>query len=210
MDTKMTIRVVIIEDDNIIRDGIASLLNDTEGIAVLAQYNSFDAAAQHLQADAPEVILLDIALPGTSGLDAIPSIKKLLPAVYIVMLSVYENGQAIFTALSNGASGYLTKNAGIAKIAEAIREVVQGGGPMSAGIARMVIQSFQKNPDTPLSPRETEVLEGIAGGKSRSRIAQELFVDVETIKTHIKKIYHKLNVNSREEALRVARESRII
>jgi len=206
----INIRVVLIEDDSTIREGIAWLLNNEEGITVVKQYHSFNDASSNLQEDAPDVILLDIALPGTNGIDAIPVIKKLLPVVHILILSVYENEQGIFRALSNGASGYLTKNSGTTKIAEAIREVMLGGGPMSAGIARMVIQSFRKNPETPLSKRETEVLEAIAEGKSRTRIAQELFVEVETIKTHIKKIYYKLNVNSREEALRVARQNRII
>jgi DNA-binding NarL/FixJ family response regulator len=206
----LNIRIVLIEDDSTIREGIAYLLNNTEGIAVVNQYSSFDDVQSQLPADEPDVVLLDIEMPGTSGVDAIPAIKKMLPAVHIIMLTVYENEQTIFKALSNGASGYLTKNYDTPKIADAIREVMQGGGPMSAGIARLVIKSFQKNPESPLSKRETEVLEAIAEGKSRSKIAKDMFVDLETVKTHIKKIYYKLNVNSREEALRVAKQSRII
>lgn len=208
--TDLNIRIVLIEDDSTIREGIAYLLNNTEGVTVVNQYNSFDDVQSFLPADEPDVVLLDIELPGTSGIDAIPVIKKMLPGVHIIMLTVYENEQTIFKALSNGASGYLTKNYDTARIADAIREVMQGGGPMSAGIARLVIKSFQKNLETPLSKRETEVLEGIAQGKSRSKIAKELFVDLETVKTHIKKIYYKLNVNSREEALKVAKQTRII
>ena len=206
----MDIRIVLIEDDATIRGGIAYLINSIEGYKVVAQYNSFDEAKPLLAGDEPDVVLLDIELPGTNGVNAIPIIKKLVPAVSIIMLTVYENEQVIFKALSNGASGYLTKNVDSAKIIEAIREVMEGGGPMSAGIARMVIKSFQKNIDTPLSKRETEVLEGISEGKSRSKIAKELFVDLETVKTHIKNIYNKLNVNSKEEALKVARETKLI
>ena len=206
----MDIRIVLIEDDATIRGGIAYLLDNADGYKVVGQYSSFDDARLHLASDGPDVILLDIELPGINGINAIPLIKKLVPPVYIIMLTVYENEQTIFKALNNGASGYLTKNINTDKIIEAIREVMDGGGPMSAGIARLVIRSFQKNINTPLSKRETEVLESIAEGKSRSKIAKELFIDLETVKTHIKNIYNKLNVNSREEALKVARETKII
>jgi len=204
------VRIVLIEDDATIREGIAYLINSIEGYTVVAQYTSFDEAKPTLAADEPDVILLDVELPGTNGVNAIPLIKKLVPGVYIIMLTVYENEQVIFKALSNGASGYLTKNIDSTRIIEAVREVMEGGGPMSAGIARLVIKSFQKNLNTPLSRRETEVLESIAEGKSRSKIAKELFVDLETVKTHIKNIYNKLNVNSKEEALKVAREIKLI
>lgn len=206
----MDIRIVLIEDDSTIREGISYLINNAEGFKVVGQYSSFDDAKLHLADDEPDVLLLDIELPGINGINAIPLVKKIVPGIYIIMLTVYENEQTIFKALSNGASGYLTKNINAAKIIEAIREVMDGGGPMSAGIARLVIRSFQKNINTPLSKRETEVLEGIAEGKSRSKIAKELFIDLETVKTHIKNIYNKLNVNSKEEALKVARETKLI
>lgn len=206
----MSTRIVLIEDDITIREGISYLINNTEEYQVVGQYGSFDDARAHLVRDEPDVILLDIELPGTSGVNAIPYIKKLVPAAYVIMLTVYENEQTIFKALSNGASGYLTKNVNADKIMDAIREVMEGGGPMSAGIAGLVIKSFQKNINTPLSKRETEVLESIATGKSRGKIAKELFIDLETVKTHIKNIYNKLNVNSKEDALKVARETRLI
>jgi DNA-binding NarL/FixJ family response regulator len=206
----MDTRIVLIEDDSTIREGIGYLLSNTENCKVVSQYSSFDEAQPHLVDDGPDVILLDIELPGINGLNAIPAIKKVLPDVYILMLTVYENEEKIFRALSNGAAGYLTKNNNAEKIIDAIKEVMGGGGPMSSGIARLVIKSFQKNLDTPLSRRETEVLEGIALGKSRSKIAKDLFIDLETVKTHIKNIYHKLDVNSREEALKVAKESKLI
>jgi DNA-binding NarL/FixJ family response regulator len=206
----MDTTVVLIEDDQTIREGIAYLINSTEGFKVINQYNSYTDAEKNFQTDTPDVILLDIELPGINGVHAIPMIKKKLPAVHILMLTVYENEQTIFKALSNGASGYLTKNMTPSKITEAIKEVMEGGGPMSAGIAKLVIRSFQKNADTPLSKRETEVLEGISEGKSRSKIAKDLFIDLETVKTHIKNIYNKLNVNSKEDALKVARQSKLI
>jgi len=209
-DIDMNITVVLIEDDATIREGIAYLINSAEGFKVVNQYNSYDEAEKNFQSDIPDVILLDIELPGINGVKAIPMIKKKLPSAHILMLTVYENEQTIFKALSNGASGYLTKNMTPSKITDAIKEVMEGGGPMSAGIAKLVIQSFQKNMDTPLSKRETEVLEGISEGKSRSKIAKDLFIDLETVKTHIKNIYNKLNVNSKEDALKIARQSKLI
>jgi len=206
----MDTTVVLIEDDQTIREGIAYLINSTDGFKVINQYNSYTDAEKNFLTDTPDVILLDIELPGINGVHAIPMIKKKLPTVHILMLTVYENEQTIFRALSNGASGYLTKNMPSSKITEAIKEVMEGGGPMSAGIAKLVIRSFQKNADTPLSKRETEVLEGISEGKSRSKIAKDLFIDLETVKTHIKNIYNKLNVNSKEDALKVARQSKLI
>jgi len=130
--------------------------------------------------------------------------------VHVIILTVYESEEIIFTALRNGASGYLTKNISSEKVIESIKEVMDGGGPMSTGIAKLVMKSFQKNPASPLTKRETQILGGIAEGKSRNKIANELIIDVETVKTHIKNIYHKLNVNSKDEAIRIARESRYI
>ena len=206
----MCITVALIEDDKTIREGYSFLINSLEDYKVVGQFNCFEEAESQLTALSPDVILLDVELPGINGIEAVPQIKKILPSCHILMLTVFENEDAIFKALTNGASGYLSKNSPSAKIADAIKEVMDGGGPMSAVIAKMVIKSFQRNTDSPLSKRETEVLEGIANGKSRSKIAKDLFVDLETIKSHIKNIYHKLNVNSREEALKVARDSKYI
>jgi DNA-binding NarL/FixJ family response regulator len=206
----MPAMITIIEDDSTIREGMSYLLQKKGNFIISGEYGSFDEARTNLQNESPDVILLDIELPGTNGIDAIAEIKKMLPLVHVIMLTVYENEKTIFTALANGASGYLVKSNNSSKIIEAVNEVMQGGGPMSAGIARLVIQSFQKNTNSPLSKRETEVLQGISEGKSRGKISKELFIDIETVKTHIKSIYHKLNVNSRDEALKVARDSKYI
>ena len=205
-----SIRIVIIEDDETIRNGYAFLIGSTEGYHVVNSYASFDEAAGVLQADNPEVILLDIELPGTNGIAAIPKIKKMLPQSHVIMLTVYESQKQIFEALGNGASGYLTKGTPAVKIIESIKEVRDGGGPMSINIARMVINSFVRNQDSPLSKRETQILEQIAEGKSRSQIARELFIDLETVRSHIKNIYMKLDVNSRADAIKTARENKLI
>jgi DNA-binding NarL/FixJ family response regulator len=204
------IRIVIIEDDEIIREGYGMLIGQVEGYSVVRSYSSFDEAVKTIADDSPDVILLDIELPGTNGIEAIPKLKKVLPNTHILILTVYESEKQIFEALANGASGYLTKNTPAAKIIESIKEVREGGGPMSVNIARMVIKSFQRNQESPLSKRETQILEQIADGKSRSQIAKELFIDLETVRSHIKNIYLKLDVNSRADAIRLAKENKLI
>lgn len=210
MSRDLDIRVSIIEDDKTIRDGYAYLIGQTPGYKVISTYPSFEDAAKKIAQDDPDVLLLDVELPGISGIDALPKIKKLIPETYILILTVYEQDMLIFRALGNGASGYLTKNTPHEKIISAIHEVMEGGGPMSAHIARMVIKSFQRNEASPLTRRETEILEQIATGKSRKRIAQELFIDLETVKSHIKNIYHKLNVHSKADAIKAAKDNKFI
>jgi DNA-binding NarL/FixJ family response regulator len=204
------IRIVIIEDDKTIREGYTFLIGQTEGYSVVNAYPSFEDAAKKIAVDAPDVILLDIELPGTNGVEAIPKLKKLVPQANILILTVYESEKLIFDALSNGASGYLTKNTPAAKIIDSIKEVQQGGGPMSVSIAKVVINSFRKNQDSPLSKRETQILELIYNGKSRPQIAAELFIDLETVRSHIKNIYTKLDVNSRADAIKIARNNKLI
>jgi DNA-binding NarL/FixJ family response regulator len=210
MENKNSIPVVIIEDDETIRKGFQYLINASENCSVVNTYASVEEALQKLQADKPEVILLDIELPGIKGIDAIPKIKQLLPKTHILMLTVYDNEENVFNALTKGAAGYLTKNDSTEKIMDAIREVVDGGAPMSMNIAKIVIRSFHKNQNSPLTKRETEILEQIANGKSRSKIAKQMFIDLETVKSHIKHIYVKLNVHSRDEAIREARNNKYI
>lgn len=204
------IRIVIIEDDETIRNGYAYLLDKQDGFKVVNCYASAESAIKKIDQDAADVFLLDISLAGMSGIDALEDIKKRNPKSYIIMLTVYEDQDMIFKALSRGASGYLTKNTPTQKTIEAIKEVIKGGGPMSTNVARIVVGSFQKNRNSPLSKRELEILEQIANGKSGTRIASELFIDAETVKSHIKNIYLKLNVNSKADAIKVAKENKFI
>jgi DNA-binding NarL/FixJ family response regulator len=204
------IRIVLVEDDETIRTGYAYLLSKQPEFIIVNSYASAEGAIRNLEQDAADVFLLDISLTGISGIDAIDTIKGRRPHCSIIMLTAYDDPELIFKALSRGASGYLTKNSTTSKKIEAIREVVKGGGPMSPNIARLVIGSFQKNKNSPLSKRETEILEHIANGKSSSRIATELFIDPETVKTHMKNIYAKLNVNSKADAIKTAKENKFI
>ena len=210
METTQPITVVIIEDDETIRNGFTYLINATQNYKVLNAYSNVEDALSNLINDKPQVILLDIELPGIKGIDAIPKIKNILPKTYILMLTVYDNEDNVFTALSNGASGYLTKSDNTEKIMDAIQEVVDGGAPMSMNIAKIVIKSFHKNQNSPLTKRETEILEQVANGKSRSKIAKQMFIDLETVKSHIKNIYVKLNVHSREDAIKEAKNNKYI
>lgn len=204
------VRIVLIEDDETIRSGYTYLLNNQESFKVVNSYSSAEAAIKNGSEDAADVFLLDISLTGMNGIDAIDEIKKVCPNAYIIMLTVYEDPEMIFTALTKGAAGYLTKNSPTKKTVDAIKEVLNGGGPMSPNVARLVIGSFQKNKNSPLSKRETEILEHIANGKSGTKIAKELFIDSETVKSHIKNIYAKLNVNSKADAIKAARENKLI
>ncbi|MEO6669749.1 MAG: response regulator transcription factor [Ferruginibacter sp.] len=204
------IRIVVIEDDETIRNGYHFLLDKIQDFFVVNTYASFEAAALHIAMDAPHIILLDIELPGINGINAIQKLNELSDGAGIIMLTVYEDPAFIFESLGNGAKGYLTKNTSPEKIVEAIRDTIYGGGPLSAAVARIVIQSFQKNEHSPLTKRESEILQSIADGKSRSRISEELFINLETVRTHIKNLYQKLNVHSRADAIKAAKENRFI
>lgn len=210
MENKNKINVVIVEDDKTIRDGYTYLINSSLNFKIINSYANAEAAIANLNSDKPDVILLDIELPGISGINAIPKIRNLLPKVYIIMLTVYDNEETVFNALTKGANGYLTKNSNTDKIIDAIQEVVDGGAPMSINIAKIVIKSFHKNQNSPLTKRETEILEQIANGKSRSKIAKDMFIDLETVKSHLKNIYSKLDVHSREDAIKEAKNNKYI
>lgn len=204
------IKISIVEDDEIIRESTFSLINDSASFECVSAYERCEDLIFNINDDAPDIILMDIELPGISGIEGIKRIKKLNPAIDIIAVTVHENDSMVFDALCAGASGYLTKNISPEKLLAAIGEAVKGGAPMSTCIAKMVVQSFHKNINSPLSPRETEVLQLLAKGKSYSMIAEELFIDKETVRSHIKNIYIKLKVNSKSEALERASKEKLI
>ncbi|CAN5910115.1 response regulator transcription factor [soil metagenome] len=203
-------RICIVEDDNLIRDGFALLIGSTYGFQIINTYSNCEDCLKNLHADQPDVILMDIELPGMNGIEGIKRVKKINPKINIIVITVYDSDSMVFEALCAGAGGYLTKNMQPSRLLDAIRDIQEGGAPMSTGIARMVVSSFQKNRNSPLTPRETEVLELLAKGKSYSNIAEDLFVDKETIRTHIKNIYWKLEVHSKAEAIERALKEKLI
>ncbi len=151
----------------------------------------------------PDIILSDIGLPGMSGIEGLKILKEKFPDTEVVMLSVHDDSQIVFDALCNGASGYLLKNTPIEKIKESIDIVQRGGSPMSPNIARRVIDFFnpRKKLDSPLSPREKEIVEGLVDGLSYKMIADKLSISLDTVRQHIRNIYRKLNVNSKAEVI---------
>ena len=201
--------IEIIEDNDTIRSAFAIILESTGKYHVVS-YSNCEDALQNLRDDGPEIIIMDIGLPGMSGIEGIQKIKKLRPEIIIIVNSVHENSSLVFKALCEGATGYITKSTSHLELVEAIDEVEKGGAPMSMKIAKMVVNSFQKNTNSPLSLRETQVLELLSQGKSYSTIGDELFISKETAKTHIKNIYSKLEVRSKAAAIAKANEKKYI
>ena len=210
MSNKYPIRVVIVEDDDLIRNGFVSLLASSNRFECIANYSNCEFAIKNLMKDNPQVILMDIELPGISGIEGIAKIKKINQSVDIITVTIHSDDNKVFQALCAGACGYLTKNVSPEKLMDSIEEAYDGGAPMSTSIARMVVQSFQRNIKSPLSPRETEVLQLLAKGKSYTMIASELFIDKETVRSHIKNIYIKLEVNSKAQAIEKATKEKLI
>jgi DNA-binding NarL/FixJ family response regulator len=201
------IRVVIVEDKKAIREGLVVLLGATEGIDCVADYESCEDMLPNLGSDDADVMLMDIGLPGMSGIEGIREVKKVHSDVVIVVLSVYEDDENIFEALCRGASGYLVKNTPPARLIEAITEAHEGGSPMSSHIARKVVSLFQKSfksadeSDVRLTDREKEILTGLSDGDSYGSIADSLFISVDTVRYHIRNIYQKLQVHSQSAAV---------
>jgi DNA-binding NarL/FixJ family response regulator len=203
-------RIVIIEDNDIVREGFAVILENEAGYTVVNAYDNCEAALENLKNDAPWVVLMDIELPGMNGIRGTREIKKRLPGCEVLVISVYEDNDLVFDALCAGACGYVTKNLGATELVHAVTEAIKGGAPMSTKIAKMVVQSFRKSATSPLSERESEVLELLAKGKTYTMIAEALFISKETARSHIKNIYLKLEVNCKSDALEVARKNRLI
>ena len=203
-------KIVIIEDNDQIREAITLLLNLQDGFRVVNSYDTCEKAIHKIILDSPHIVLMDIDLPGINGIEGTKIIKKLLPKTNIIIITVFENSKTVFHALCAGATGYLTKNSDKNRIIEAIKEVINGGAPMSSKIARLVVQSFQKNTESPLTIRETEILSQIAEGKSYTTIADSLFISKDTVKFHFKNIYLKLQVNNKADAIKRANEDRLI
>jgi DNA-binding NarL/FixJ family response regulator len=199
------IKIAIVEDHRPTREGLQKIITLSPGHECVCTCSSAEEALEVLPAQRPEVVLMDIQLPNMSGVECVAQLKALLPSVQVIMVTVYEDPDRVFSALRAGASGYLLKRATPEQVITAIRDVQQGGAPMSGEIARKVIAYFQnqaaESADVEkLSAREREVLELVVHGFSNKEIADRLSVTVEAVRWHLKHIYHKLHVHSRTEA----------
>ena len=200
------ISISIVDDEKELCQSIATFVNGAPGFRCVSMYHSGETALEHLPADRPDVVLMDIHMAGMSGIECVRRLKAMLPQMQIMMLTVYEDTDQIFKALSAGASGYMLKRSTPAKLLEAIKELKEGGSPMSSSIARKVVASFQKSGQgldekTNLSPREQMVLESMAKGLTYKQAADQFGISIGTIRTYIRTIYEKLHVNSRTEAV---------
>ncbi len=200
------IRVSLVEDDDRIRESLILLIDGAENFRVVSAYQKAEDALNDLGIKDPDVVLMDINLPKMNGIECVRKLKAILPNVQIIMLTVFEDNNKIFSALEAGASGFLLKRTPPHELLSAIREVHNGGSPMSAQIARKVVQSFHKPVNdsiqsVQLSDREIEVMDLLVEGFLYKEIAEKLFINVETVHSHLRRIYEKLQVRSRTQAV---------
>jgi DNA-binding NarL/FixJ family response regulator len=202
----MPIRVAIVEDNDKIREGLGVLIDGSDGFRSVASYRTAEDALQHLPAEKPDVVLMDIHLPKMSGIDCVARLKEHHPELQIMMLTVYEDDEQVFKSLLAGATGYILKRTPPTELLQAIQELHEGGSPMSDQIARKVVQAFQEmgkssSETENLSDREMEILSYLAKGYHDKEIADQFFLSVKTVRTHLRNIYKKLHVRSRTEAV---------
>jgi len=202
----MTITVAIVEDNRGTREGLAKLFNRTPGFQCLRAYRSGEEAAVGIPPEQPAVALVDINLPGISGIEYVSRLKRACPDMQVLMLTTCEETELIFNSLRAGANGYLLKNMPAEDLVQAVRAVRAGGAPMSMQIARKVVAHFHKAPPAPgdlrqLTPRENEILRLLADGCLYKEIADRLGISMSTVRTHIHSVYEKLHVQSRTQAV---------
>ena len=203
----VSIAVAIVEDDVPAREILAGWIRSAEGFRLAGEYDDAESAIARLPLEKPSVVLFDINLPGMNGIECVRKLKPRLPDTQFLMVTVYEDANHIFNALSAGASGYLLKQMRRNELLDAMKDVHAGGSPMSSQIARKVVQSFRRNENQgggetiELSPREREVLELLARGYLYKEIAEMLKISVQTVNTYIRRIYEKLHVRSRAQAV---------
>ena len=204
------IHVAIVEDDDEIRQTLALIIGGTPGFQCKHVFMDGEAALKALPTVYVNIVLMDIELPGITGIETIKKLKPNLPDVDFLMLTIKQDDNSIFDSLCAGASGYLIKDTPPSELLLAIKEVYKGGSPMSTNIARKVVLSFQHTSPSPLSERETEVLKLLCEGHNYRSIAEQLFLSAHTVKSHIKNIYKKLHVNSRAAAVQKAIKDKLI
>lgn len=199
------VKVVVVEDEAWLRENLAKEIGDAEGFRCINKYGTAESALQGIPADQPDVVLMDINLPGMDGVECIRRLRAKAPDIKCLMFTVYEESEKIFNSLLAGANGYLLKRSGTAELLDAIEQAHAGGAPLSSSIARKVVAYFNDmgaghSETAALSPRERQVLELLAKGAAYKTIADQLSLSIETIRMNVKHIYTKLHVHSRGEA----------
>jgi len=211
-----TIRVSIFEDNKHLRESLYYLINGTEGFTCTGAFPDSNDIIFQLKKSLPDVVLMDIEMPGMNGIEAVKIIKQQFPTVQVLMQTIFHDDDNIFNAICAGASGYILKTTSPAGYIEAIKDVYNGGSPMSGSIARRVLELFQRNvtpvksADYQLTPKEKEILQQLVKGKSFKMIADAIGATYETVRTHMKNIYAKLHVNSNTEAVSKALQEKIV
>jgi DNA-binding NarL/FixJ family response regulator len=212
----MNIRVTIFEDNTSLRRGLIALINGSDGFECAGAFGNCDNLVKNITDTKPDVVLMDIKMPGMDGIEAVRMLKSHFPEIKILMETVFEDDEKVFQSICNGAEGYILKNTPPAHILEAIQEIYEGGAPMTPSIARKVLAmfksgtSFIKQEAYNLTDRETEVLKYLVNGMSYKLIAEKCFVSQDTVSFHIKNIYKKLRVHSKSEAVSKAIRGKIV
>src|SRR5688500_18471789 len=209
------IKVILYEDNPQLREGLSMLLNGSDGFEVVGAFKNCNNAVDEVTALQPDVILMDIDMPGTNGIQGLKNIREHNAQVKILMLTVFDDNKYVFEAIKNGANGYILKKTPPAKLLEYIQEANTGGAPMTSSIATQVLKMFSQahnatSEDYHLSEREKQVLQWLVNGYSYKMIAAEMFISIDTVRSHIKKIYEKLHVNSKSEAVAKAFKDKIV
>jgi DNA-binding NarL/FixJ family response regulator len=206
MTEKPQIKVAIVDDDEGIRASLAALIRRGPGLRLTGDYSNAETTLKEIQNHPPDVVLMDINLPGMNGVECVRQLKALLPKTQFLMLTVYEDSDSLFNSLKAGASGYLLKRTASAHLLEAIHDVYAGGSPMTPQLARRVVQFFSKpsgdNPPLPrLAPGEKEFLDQLAKGYAYKEIADRMKISIDTVRSYVRTVYEKLHVHSRTEAV---------
>jgi DNA-binding NarL/FixJ family response regulator len=214
MEKSKSIKVCVVEDNKDIREELLNCLQEFDELEVIGAFDSGDAFIKTFDSIEPDVVLMDINMPGTNGIQCIKKLKPIKSSVQYLVCTVFEDHNHIYEALAAGANGYILKGSDVEKLYAAIREISSGGIPMSAAVARLVVGAFQKVErksvagNFQLTVREQEVLELMSKGYRNKEIANELIVSIDTVKSHVKNIYEKLQVNTRYEAIDLLKNQR--
>lgn len=209
------IPVAIVEDHDDLRASLSLILSSTPGFTCAGSYRQCEDFLEEVDATAPAVVLMDIGLPGMSGIEGVRRLKTVRPDTQVLMLTIYEDDDRVFQAICAGASGYLLKRSSPIEILQAIRSVVEGGVPMTSTVAQRVLEMFREFAPAPkecdnLTPRESEILKSLVDGLDYKQLADRHFISIDTVRNHIRHIYEKLHVHSKSEAVSKALRQRLV